>query len=59
MIIVESFRLNDLIPHHCQDLWLVFCSHGRFLSCFSFHPGSNKAQDGFWLGHRAIKLNDK
>lgn len=59
IIIVELFKLNNLIPQHCWVLWLVFCSHCRFLSCFSFHPVSNKAQDGFWLGHRAVKLNDK
>lgn len=59
IIIVELFKLNSLIPHHHRVLWLVFCSHCRFSSCFSFHPVSNKAQDGFWLGHRAVKLNDK
>lgn len=59
IMITELFRLNNLILHHCRFPWLVLCSHCWFLSCFSFHLGSNKAQDRFRLGHRAIKLNDK
>jgi len=59
IMITELFRLNNLILHHCRFLWLVLCSHCWFLSCFSFYLGSNKAQDRFRLGHRAIKWNDK
>lgn len=58
-MITEFCRLNNLVLHHCRFPWLVLCSHCWVLSCFSFHLGSNKAQDSFRLGHRAIKLNDK